>query len=198
MIAYSRQISLFSVVVVLTCCVYVISRYPSPDRFTALALPTGTDTPEGVACDIVRAYIAKDVCLYDDSRCKVSCENAFDATEAYATLLQYKPTSLNTLSQPTLELSDKLKIITASVRSKPEANRAADRWATTHLRNLDLFLSFGALDVRLVDIVVQTPNGHEYLFPVEVMHIADAANYGQPSGIWRGRLAVAPAIVKGK
>jgi len=96
------------------------------------------------------------------------------------------------------ELFDKLKIIKVSVRLQPTANRADDHWATSDVRHFDLFVNFGALDTRHVDVVTQAPNGHEYLFPVEVMHIADPEHYGQPSGIWRGRLAVVPATLNGK
>lgn len=194
MIAYSRQIS---VALVLICSGYAISTYRPSVGLTDEAIPTGPETPEGIACDVVRAYVAKDALLFHNSRCKVSCENGFDANEAYASLLQFQPIPLSSHSQPTPELFDQLKITKASIRLQPTATPANDLWATSDVRHLDLFVNFGALESRFVDVISQAPNGNEYLFPVEVMHIADAKHYGQPSGISRGRHVAASAMLNG-
>ena len=198
MITYSRQISVLSVALALICCVYAITTSASSVGLTTQRLPTGEETPEGVACDIVRAYIAKDARLYHDSRCKQSCENAFDAKAAYASLLQSQPISMNTQSQSAVDVPDKLKITKVSVRLQPTKNRAVDRRTKNDVRHFDLFVNFGALETRLVDVVTQAPGGHEYLFPVEVMHISDTQRYGRPSGIWQGRLTEVSAILQGR
>ena len=99
MIAKSRAFAVMTAVVVLICCAFVIGTSRSPSRAsTAENFPTGPNSPEGIALDLVRAYIAKDARLFHDRRCKVSCENAFDVKSAYETFLQYQPTSLNEAS----------------------------------------------------------------------------------------------------
>lgn len=96
MIANPRTFAVSTAVAALACGVYIISATRSPlQTTTALKLPTGLNSPEGVACDLVHADISEDAVLFHDRRCKVSCENAFDATSAYDSLLRYKPISLN-------------------------------------------------------------------------------------------------------
>ena len=196
MIAYSKRFAVSAAVVALISCAYLTGRIrPQSDAIAIQALPTGSESPEGVACDLVRSYISKDAGLFHDRRCKVSCENSFDATEAYESLIQYEPVQLNPSSPGS---AVELKIKSASINSSaaPPADTSL-KWDTapgfSNLGRVDLMLTYGAFESKVVDVIATSPTGQEYLFRVQAMQYPETWDVHNPvpSGVWRGRLIAA-------
>ncbi|MEZ6130371.1 MAG: hypothetical protein R3C59_16935 [Planctomycetaceae bacterium] len=196
MIAYSKQFAVAAAVVALISCAYLTGRFRThSDPFSTLTLPTGSASPEGVACDLVRSYISKDADLFHDRRCKVSCENSFDATEAYESLIHYEPVELNP-SSPGSAIELKIKSASISSSAAPSADTSL-KWDTapgfSNLERVDLMLTYGAFESKVVDVVARSRTGQEYLFRVQAMQYPKTWDVHNPvpSGIWRGRLIAA-------
>ena len=78
----------------------------------------------------------------------------------------------------------------------PTPPKDASPLAQLDLQRVDLLFTYGAFEVKMVDVVAQTPNGEEFSFLVEAMQypttMEDAFRNPVPSGNWRGRfIAVA-------
>jgi hypothetical protein len=145
MIANSRTFAVSTAVAALVCGFCIIAATWSPlQTTTVLKLPTGLNSPEGVACDLIRAHISEDAVLFHDSRCKVSCENAFDATSAYDSLLRYKPIALNVDSEMLPKSPDELTITKASIR--PDAPQPPD--SSWDQRRVSLFCKWVATQAQ--------------------------------------------------
>jgi len=196
MIAYSKRFAVSAAVVALISCAYLTGRIrPQSDAIAIQAIPTGSESPEGVACDLVRSYISKDADLFHDRRCKVSCENSFDATEAYESLIQYEPVQLNPSSPGS---AVELKIKSASINSSaaPSADTSL-KWdkapGFSNPGRVDLMLTYGAFESQVVDVIATSPTGQEYLFRVQAMQYPETWDVHNPvpSGVWRGRLIAA-------
>jgi len=196
MIAHSKRFAVSAAVVALISCAYLTGRIrPQSDAIAIQALPTGSESPEGVACDLVRSYISKDADLFHDRRCKVSCENSFDATEAYESLIRYEPVQLNPSSPGS---AVELKIKSASINSSaaPSADTSL-KWDTapgfSNPGRVDLMLTYGAFESQVVDVIATSPTGQEYLFRVQAMQCPETWDVHNPvpSGVWRGRLIAA-------
>ena len=196
MIAYSKRFAVTAAVVALISCAYLTCRIRTQsDAISTQALPTGSESPEGVACDLVRSYISKDADLFHDRRCKVSCENSFDATVAYESLMHYEPVQLNP-SSPSSAVELKIKSASINSSAAPSAYTSL-KWDTalgfSNLGHVDLMLTYGAFESKVVDVVARSRTGQEYLFRVQAMQYPKTWDVHNPvpSGVWRGRLIAA-------
>ena len=193
MIVPLGKATLATAYITLISCVCIIATLRSqPISTVEETLPTGSGSPEAVACDLVRAYIAKDAELFHERRCKSACENAFDASNAYDSLLNYAPISLGDGSQTSADSLNELRITKTSLR--PDSPTAVDpHWGGQfNLKRAELFFDYGAIEAKFVYVVAQDSSNHEYQFVVEAMHypktVNDVLSDPEPSGIWRGRL----------
>ncbi|MCS7465749.1 hypothetical protein NZK35_03550 [Stieleria sp. ICT_E10.1] len=151
------------------------------------ALPAGPKSPEGAACDLIRAYISKDGALFHKRRCKVSCEGKLDPAIAYEKFTRYKPRLLEGTPNATVDRAGsnyiaKVLPVTPTQMSDEEANA----------RRIELLLNYGAFESKFIDIFTVTPSGQRNVFRVESMHMVKqmdgAFSKPIPTGIWRARL----------
>ena len=78
-----RCFALFLSVLALSASTVAIVLYPGRGFVPSRALPVGTNTPEGAACDYVRAFLAVDPSLFAQTRAATGCETPGDVTRSF-------------------------------------------------------------------------------------------------------------------
>lgn len=197
MTRHSDLIAVLAAAAALICCVGTITS--SNEQLASKAadiFPTGHTSPEGAACDLMRAYMSKDADLFEERRCKQSCEGSLDPTIAYDQLLGYRPQPLEALAGTHMPFVPPIRI--ADVLTSQRCPLSAEE---TALSRFELLLNYGAVESRFIDIITATADGHRYITLVEAIHIGRHADDHwsklTPTGQWRARIintSVAQAI----
>lgn len=192
MTKHSDVIAVVVAGVALICCVSTItSSYKQRASKTADAFPTGRTSPEGAACDLMRAYISNDADLFEERRCKQSCEGRLDSAIAYGTFLEYRPQPLQPLASNHAQCAAPTWIVEVF-----PSQRFALSEEVTAIRRFELLLNYGAVESRFVDIITATDSGRRYITRVEAIHIGEHAddNWSKltPTGTWRARIIKTP------
>lgn len=184
MTMHSRSFTVNFAFSALICCV---SSTAQPISAASEALLVGPKSPEGAACDLIRAYISKDAALFHKRRCKVSCEGKLDPAIAYEKFTGYKPRLLEGTPNATVDKVGssyiaKVLPVTSSPMLDEEANA----------RRIELLLNYGAFESKFIDVITVTASGQRNVFRVESMHVVKqmdgAFSKPIPTGIWRARL----------
>ena len=178
----------FAVNVAFSVLIGCASAMAQPIAAHSEALPVGPNSPEGAACDLIRAYMAKDAALFHKRRCRVSCEGVLDPAIAYEKFIGYKPRALQGKAKGNLQhIGPSVIVKVLPVAPTPISDEEAGK------RRFDLLLNYGAFESTFIDIITVMPCGHQDVFRVESMHMVkqtDGAMFSKPkpSGIWRARL----------
>ena len=148
---------------------------PLPVNAT-IGFPTGTATPEGVAADLVRAFINRDPRLFNNAREIRLCEGSDDPGRYYAAFLERasfatgsKTFNIHTLPNPLKRIS---KVFVA--RSFGPHDKDAKAYSDLNLR-----LAF--LDAqKFVDVVAVDSDGTEFLHRTIVVKQIGGAWFAVP------------------
>jgi|GEM_PF-1602736 len=138
---------------------YVASSAVKSERNGKDGFPTGQATPEGAACDLVRAYIDRNFELFNSARHARVCENRNDPHRYYALFLKHasfshrsKSFNAETLPNSLVRLS---KVYSAR-SAAPEDAETRRHW------KMGLTLNF-IEDEVFVDVVAVDSEGRDYL-----------------------------------
>lgn len=192
MTKHSDLVAVLAAASALICCVYTITS--SNEQHAAKAsdtFPAGHRSPEGAACDLMRAYMSKDADLFEERRSKQSCEGWLDATIAYDQLLGYRPQPLEAPAGNPVPFVPPTRI--AEVHPSQRCLMSAEE---TALRRFELLLNYGAVESRFIDIITAAADGQRFITLVEAIHIGRHADDNwstlTPTGHWRARIINTP------
>jgi len=132
--------------------------------------PTGNETPEGAASDLMRAFINRDAELFHQRRWVVSCEGYNDPRDAYNYFLAHTPALL------TPETSEEGSASPDSQRiGIVYAARASTKFSTENAALSKMFDNMG--HEAFVDVVTIGESGTRYLNRVSVSQRTDKKWY---------------------
>lgn len=175
-------------------------------------LPVGNSTPEGAACDLVRAFISRDESLFHAVRPVSSCEGKLDPTLAFRRFMTHTPQPIDALKQEQsanqhpIQLVRSVPVTNAKPKLlEPTTPATADwgevRWeAVPEPNGLNLLFLFGAIESKRFDVVTVLPSGAFARSRVEVMHIGAMPDSGGglhelvPTGKWLAQFLPAPTL----
>ena len=128
---------------------------------TAFVAPSGKETPEGAACDLVRAYLLEDFAGYNEVRRGSTCETDLDIARSFSAFLQYRPrhdtTAMHGADRPT------------HIVKVHSAQRYDLSPCQKQLLKIDVMFNDGAEDCMYVDVVTADNDGNEFSSRVEVV-----------------------------
>ena len=138
---------------------------------TAFVAPTGKETPEGAACDLVRAYLHEDFAGFKEVTRGSACETPLDVARSFSAFLQYMP---HHDASPSQRAERPTRIV--KVHSAQHYNL---RPCQQQLLQFDIMINDGAEVCMYVDVVTADNHGNEFSSRVEVVRT------GNEDGQWR-------------
>ena len=151
-----------------------------------LSLPTGTGTPEGAACDMVRSFIERNEKLFRERRCVVSCETPADVHRSW---LQFAGSQLGVGSRDEVLPENSfrpvriVRVLPARQLDLSEEQKAM-HWA-------GLMFNYGVCESVLVDIETADAAGKRFVTTVEALRLTAWSPELQrsiPVDRWRARV----------
>lgn len=139
-------------------------------RVASDGLPSGHDTPEGAACDLARAFIARDDKLFGSTSIRLYGGGA--AREAYSKFLQ--------------QTAESIKAEAAKKQPSPQGPKSIGKvFAARHLsKSGPVFYgnaTFGFEDIMFVDVGVYLQNGDRAMNRTMVIKDRDGKWYVHPA-----------------
>ena len=160
--------------------------------------PFGQNSPEGAACDYMRAFIKDDHRLFHERRIKVGCEGWADPGIAYQHFRAFEPLQDDSANHHGRRSNQRPMRIEKVFSARKLGLVGTDR--------ISLMLNYGALESRFVEIITSANDGTRFLSRIQVMQSGDWSQGSQDpiaTGIWHARFASnkwfdkAPAEVTG-
>lgn len=151
-------------------------------------LPAGDSTPEGTACDLLRAFISRNESLFHARRPILSCEGKLDAANAYRGFLAHRPQPIEKPKLNEANGSHPIRLL----RIVPVENSDYPQHKRGH-KDLGLLLDYGAIETKLFDVITILPSRILVRSQVEAMHIGTFGDGGGgifdliPTNKWRAR-----------
>jgi len=132
--------------------------------------PSGHTTPEGVACDLARAFIKRDIKLFNDTCIKPYGEG--EGTKSYKEFLE----------QIAVEIAEELKRETPSPQGPKELKKLfAARHLSLNGPGSAGFAFFNFQDVMFVDVGIMTHEDKKFLMRTLVIKKDDNKWYAHPA-----------------
>lgn len=128
--------------------------------------PTGNETPEGAATDLMRAFINRDAELFHQRRWVISCEGYNDPANAYTNFLAHMPKPITTKANKNVSASSDSQRI-----GKVYAARVSSKFSGQNLESSKLLGVMG--HEAFVDVVTIGENETHYLSRISVSQNAD-------------------------
>ncbi len=155
------------------------------DGSSTRRIVTGTETPEGAACDLLRAFLSQDAELFHRTRCKQACEGWADPGIAYNAFLSHEPIPVSNLESA----GDVGRGAYIEHVSIAKTKKLTEEEAFSKL--IGLQLNSGAIDSVVVEVVLVDVEGKRYLFRVEAVQLGGWDDEKQrlvPTNQWRASL----------
>ena len=153
-------------------------------------LPVGNSTPEGAACDLVRAFISRDESLFHAVRPISSCEGKSDPAIAFRRFLAHTPQPIDApkhgqsgslhpirIARIAPVTNPKIKNVERMARSATDWDEV--RWDDVSVpTDLNPLFWFGAIESKSFDVITILPNGISATSRVEAYHIGAVPDSG--------------------
>ncbi len=167
--AFMKRLTLCALLVLLACAGFAGEVAKPKIKVAADGFPAGHDTPEGVACDLARAFIRRDTALFKESCIRLYVKG--DGSKEYADFLQ------NT--------ADSMKTEAAQKEPSPNGPKALGKvFAARHLSKDGPasygYAVFGFQDVMFVDVGAYLYNGEPSFNRTLVIKDKDGKWYVDP------------------
>ena len=135
-------------------------------------IPTSHESPEGIAVDLVRAYVLRDFDAFNDARTKSFCEGRTDPVNFYVMFRNY--TTLFKDGEPFREVS------ALSSPGRIVRVHSALPLTTAKQREIASEFAHGWPEPTLVDVIIEDRQGNEFLHRTIVVK-------SKNDGLWYAR-----------
>ncbi len=135
--------------------------------------PTSHESPEGVAADLVQAFISRDFDVFNEARAKDFCEGKTDPVNYYVDFRNSTTLFLNGAPLHEPGFPSRLMRISRVYAARPLVTKE-------QLSIARAFVGNGWLEPTLVDVVVEDRLGNELLHRTLVVK-------GRKAGLWYGK-----------